>query len=143
MMSRRQTWLGALVLTAVLGLFGGCGIEMAPEGRLAGQECFADGECVEGTRCLERRCRPLLGTGESVDEEGSQEESASEEQDEVIVEPFDSCEPGLRGCHQGAPWDCRDGTWSPSGEVCVDGSQCQDGACVGEDDEEEDETCDP
>ena len=135
---------------ALMGLIGllfgsGCGFEIEQGGQRAGQECFLDADCVSGTRCVERRCRPILGSGIDLNEDGDGTDGDEGEGDgpgegdglgdgdhlEEEILPGGVCESGARGCAANEPYFCRGGTWVASGQVCGEGQVCREGDCEG------------
>lgn len=134
--------LVAIVVSSLMLLvFTGCSFEIEPNTRMAGQECVAHADCVEGYRCIERRCRPssvISSPGDAGpvdagdtggDDAGGPVNSTEPPLDAGIDVGDGECIDGQRQCRVDfrSYRICEDGSWQHV--QCDPGDLCLDGYC--------------
>ena len=124
-------WVAAVGGLAVLS---GCGLDYRAGERLAGQECYAPEDCAEGLICVERRCRPELGSGVILEEEESGGEESEGDSQGVGGETGGGNESGdgeAGGGEQGGSEDGGSGDGVEKGEGGGgEGADCCAGGCA-------------
>lgn len=144
-MSSRLRLLTALFVTlAAASWLAGCSFEPGSRTQLAGQECFGDGDCVDGLVCVQRRCQyrafDHADAGGDVDAADVIDDATDVPSDvppdvpplmDVAVDGSQRCTPGRRRCAGDAVVEiCADDGSRYFRRECEQGLVCQNGDCM-------------
>jgi hypothetical protein len=144
MNSRLRILATVFILLITASSLAGCSVEPGERTQLVGQECFLDGDCVEGALCVERLCR--YETSARINDAGRDSTD-----DPADVPPGDAndpdvgfldvavgedggqqlCRPTARRCISDTELEyCRDDGTGFDTRTCQDGLRCERGECV-------------